>query len=267
MEELTMKFKELLMMKLIALTNMTLRVALADDGGQTPPPAVEPTNDPTQTQQPTTTPSPAINYEQLIAQARKEEKEKLYPEITKLKAEKEAQTKRINELIIEVAEQKEIARLKDVELTKAQSTKVDSEEVKSLKLEVERLTGEVTLKDSQLKSIELDSYKKSKIDEVQGQLIVELVGGTTQEEIDASIEVAKQSYLNVMARVQAQTAPQAQAQVTQMPSANPVLPVTNPVVNPVHQANVDMNTLAGTSLFDKGNREAYNEVRKQLGLN
>jgi len=268
---MNMKFNKLLLEKLKGLTNMTFRVALADDGGQNTPPATDPTgtpNDPTQTQQPTTTPSqPTVNFESLIAQARKEEKEKLYPEITKLKAEKETQTKRINELIIEVAEHKEVARLKDEELKKAQSTKVDSEEVKALKLEVERLTGELALKDSELKTIELDSYKTGKIDEAQGQLIVELVSGTTKEEIDASIEVAKQSYASVMDRVQAQTTPQAQAQTTQtMPSANPVLPVTNPTVNPVHQANVDMNNLARTSLFDGNNKEAYKQIRTQLQL-
>ena len=43
-----------------------------------------------------------VNYEQLIAQARREEKEKLYPQIEKLKAQAEVLTKQVNEALLDL---------------------------------------------------------------------------------------------------------------------------------------------------------------------
>lgn len=253
-----MKSKKFLLEKLIGLPKMTIRTALADEGQQTEPTTPVATPEPTQTQQQT------INYEQLISQARQEEKAKLYPEITKLKAEKEAQLKRINELIIQVAEKDELIKQKDSEVKNATSKKVDSEEVKALKLKVEELTTSLALKVSELDEIKLTTYKESKIREVGSELVPELVRGTTAEEIDSSIVVAQQAYQAIMAKVQTATPPQAQSQV--MPQVNPTMPVVNPTVNPVQTTGMDISSLSGTSLFDSNGREQYNQLRKQLGL-
>lgn len=260
-----MKFKKLLSKNLTELTNKAFRVALADEGQVVPP------TEPTQPVEPQTTAptqatatAPTINYEQLIAQARQEEKQKLYPEITKLKAEKEAQTKRINELIIQVAEKDETIKAKDAEIAKASSKKQDSEEVKNLKLKIEELTNSVALKDSELAELKLSTYKEAKMREVQDQIIPELVRGTTPEEIDASIEIAKQAFASVVSRVSS-AQPTAQPQQV-MPTANPVMPVVNPTVNPVSNTGIDISSLAGTSLFDKAGREQYKQLRTQLQL-
>lgn len=261
-----MKFNTLLSQKLKDLTNMTLRVAHAEEAPTT---QVEPTPAQAQVTEPTTqaqAPTQTINYEQLISQARQEEKAKLYPEITKLKAEKEAQTKRINELIIQVAEKDEVIKQKDAELKNATSKKVDSEEVKTLKLKVEELTNSLALKDSELAEIKLNSYKESKIKEVGGELIPELVKGTTQEEIDASIAVAQQAYQSIIEKIKPVQSP-AQAQThTQMPQVNPTMPVVNPTVNPVQTTGMDISALSRTSMFDSSSREQYKQLRKQLGF-
>ena len=78
-----------------------------------------------------------MNFEQLIAQARREEKEKLYPQIEKLKAQVEVLTKQSNEaLLAKGAVEKELADLKESQ------KKGDSEEVTKLKAQVEALKSE-----------------------------------------------------------------------------------------------------------------------------
>lgn len=261
-----MKFNTLLSQKLKGTTKKAFRVAFAEEAPvttQTEPTAPAQQTEPVNTQ---STPSQTINYEQLISQARQEEKAKLYPEITKLKAEKEAQTKRINELIIQVAEKDEVIKQKDAELKNATSKKVDSEEVKTLKLKVEELTNSLALKDSELAEIKLNSYKESKIKEVGEELIPELVKGTTPEEIDASIAVAQQAYQSIIAKIKPVQS-HATAQTHQpMPQVNPTMPVVNPTVNPVQTTGMDISSLSRTSMFDSSSREQYKELRKQLGF-
>ena len=78
-----------------------------------------------------------MNFEQLIAQARREEKEKLYPQIEKLKAQAEVLTKQVNEaLLAKGAAEKELADLKESQ------KKGDSEEVTKLKAQVEALKSD-----------------------------------------------------------------------------------------------------------------------------
>ena len=78
-----------------------------------------------------------MNFEQLIAQARREEKEKLYPQIEKLKAQAEVLTKQVNEaLLAKGAVEKELADLKESQ------KKGDNEEVTKLKAQVEALKSE-----------------------------------------------------------------------------------------------------------------------------
>ena len=143
--------------------------------------------------------SPSINYEQLIAQARKEEKDKLYPQIEKLKAQIEVLTQQSNEaLLAKGAVEKEFADFK------ASQKKGDSEEVTKLKAQVEALTKENedlkknTVSEEELRkqfeeeySVKL--YAKDKLTENKDKILsvfAEKVTGKTKEEIDKAIEQA-----------------------------------------------------------------------------
>ena len=140
-----------------------------------------------------------VNYEQLIAQARREEKEKLYPQIEKLKAQAEVLTKQVNEaLLAKGAVEKELADLKDSQ------KKGDSEEVTKLKALVEALKSEnenlkknaVSEEDLRKKleeEYQVKLYAKDKLAENKDKILsvfAEKVVGNTKEEIDSAIEKA-----------------------------------------------------------------------------
>ena len=143
-----------------------------------------------------------VNYEQLIAQARREEKEKLYPQIEKLKAQAEVLTKQVNEaLLAKGAVEKELADLKDSQ------KKGDSEEVTKLKAQIEALKSENenlkknTVSEEDLRKkleeeYQVKLYAKGKLAENKDKILsvfAEKVVGNTKEEIDSAIEKAIES--------------------------------------------------------------------------
>ena len=143
-----------------------------------------------------------VNYEQLIAQARREEKEKLYPQIEKLKAQAEVLTKQVNEaLLAKGAVEKELADLKDSQ------KKGDSEEVTKLKAQIEALKSENenlkknTVSEEDLRKkleeeYQVKLYAKDKLAENKDKILsvfAEKVVGNTKEEIDSAIEKAIES--------------------------------------------------------------------------
>lgn len=140
-----------------------------------------------------------VNYEQLIAQARREEKEKLYPQIEKLKAQAEVLTKQVNEaLLAKGAVEKELADLKESQ------KKGDSEEVTKFKAQVEALKSENedlkknTVSEEDLRKkleeeYQVKLYAKDKLAENKDKILsvfAEKVVGNTKEEIDSAIEKA-----------------------------------------------------------------------------
>lgn len=144
---------------------------------------------------------PAVDYEQLIAKARQEEKNKLYPEIQKLKAQNEALTQQSNENLL--AKGRAEAEL---EALKAQIEKGESEEVTKLKAKVEALEeenkklkestpDESKIREELQKEFEVKDYMREKIAESQkeGKLLKAFsknVTGKTKEEVDASLAEA-----------------------------------------------------------------------------
>lgn len=236
------------------LKALFIREVLADEG--TP---AEPTQG-GQTAEPTPTPTPAINFEDLILKARKEEKDKLYPQITKLKEENQAKTTRINELLISVAEANESAKAMEVELNKVKATvntnTAVNDEVVKLQNKVIELEAELTKKDTEVKTIKLETFKKEKMSEANGQLIPELVVGQTEEEITASIEASKARYIEIVGQVQ-------NAVVVTPKQAQPT--VVNPNTAKL-QEGLAQAELSQTSLFDPGARAKYAELRKHLGI-
>lgn len=164
--------------------------AFADEGD--PPPA---------------DPAPPVNFEKLIAQARQEEKAKLYPQIEKLKGEKDSLTASINNLLLENGALKdEIAKYKSTKQEKPE----DSEAYKSLKAQFDELTAEMeTLKKApkeeeirkQLEAeYEIKNYLREQLEKNKGEILtmlVEGISGKTKEEIDAAIAAAKEKTLSV----------------------------------------------------------------------
>lgn len=197
-------------------------------------------------------PSGNVNFEELIAKARKEERDKLYPQLEKLKEKN-------NNLLLVVEERdKELTSTKaELETLRknADKLKKDVEEGTKTNKTVSQLTTNIALLERQLEelqakydndinSLTLEMYKKEKIAGAQ-DIIPELVNGSTQEEIDAAFELARQKYKEIEERVMGSV---------QMPTANP-------------SSNV-MTIGKDMSMDDIANMptEQWAEVRKKMGL-
>ena len=179
------------------LMSKCIPVSFADDGsnggnGGSP---TEPT--------PSNTPSnqnSQINFEDLMARARKEEKDKLYPQIQKLKDDLKAMTDYNNANLLKIGElQDKLA---------AYESGGESEEVKTLKQKIADLEKEnKQLKESQpnveeIKAqckaeYEVELYKVQQLgtDDVKNTILpmfLNDITGKTKEEIDASIQSAKE---------------------------------------------------------------------------
>lgn len=141
--------------------------------------------------------SPQINFETLIANARKEEKDKLYPRIKKLEDENKALVQTNNDNLMKLATvQRELDDLK--------ANNGESQKVKDLEAQLETAQAEIkTLKESTPKEDELRAkieaeyevklYRQTKLSEGSEQILsvfVDEVTGATKEEIDASFNRA-----------------------------------------------------------------------------
>lgn len=222
-------------------------------------------------------PKPTINYEDLIAKARKEEKEKQYKTIEKLKGQITTLTEQHNNDLLVVAGLKE-------DLAKAESKLSttgdgDSEAVKTLKEEIKTLQESVTKltdENKKLKEVESPSreeieaevraeleaeyevktYKAEKMAELKDEILVpELVMGTTKEEIDASIKSALDRSAKIKESLGVNSENKKQQKRTPKSPANPS-------ISGIQNKEISMEYLAS---LDVGSKE-YAEVRKQLGL-
>ena len=197
-------------------------------------------------------PSGSVNFEDLIAKARKEERDKLYPELNKYK-------EKVNNLMLVIAERdSEIADLKkELEEVKKENAKLQENVEKGVKTNktISELTTTISVLERQLEELQakydadvtalkLEAFKKEKIAEAGGELIPELVTGNTEEEILASIEKAKQRYQEIVQKA---------VQNVQMPAANP-----NQNVIQLKEKSID--EIASMT------PQQWAEYRKQLGL-
>lgn len=147
--------------------------------------------------EPEGTPAQQINFETLIANARKEEKEKLYPRIKKLEDDNKALIQTNNDNLMKLAQaQKELDDLK--------SNSGESQRVKDLEKQLTEAQAEITtLKESTPKEEEIRArieaeyevkmYRTTKLSENPDKILsvfADEVKGTTKEEIDASFEKA-----------------------------------------------------------------------------
>ena len=143
--------------------------------------------------------NPPVNFEQMIAQARKEEKDKLYPRIKKAEEENKTLTASINKYLLENA------ALKD-ELEKLKNNSGNDSKIKELEEKIATLENEnKTLKENTPNEEEIRQrieaeyevklYAQEQItankDSIISILIPEITG-KTKEEIDSAIASAKE---------------------------------------------------------------------------
>lgn len=155
---------------------------------------------------PTPASAPQINYEQLIAAARKEEKDKLYPQIEKLKAEKEGLVNASNQQLIKIGDLTQAVTALQKQVDGYKSGKATSEELAAIQKERDALKEQIaklekeTPSEEQLraqieKEFEVKSYLKDKKrdnKDIIPSIFDSLVSGATIEEVDASIAKAKE---------------------------------------------------------------------------
>lgn len=226
--------------------------------------------------------STTINYEDLIAKARKEEKEKQYKTIEKLKGQITTLTEQHNnDLLVKADLEKKLAEAED-KLTKAGSG--DTEEVKTLKSEVDTLKkakedlekkvadfeGQKPVSREEVEAevrkeleaeYEVKTYKAEKMAELKDQILVpELVMGTTKEEIDQSIEAAL-SRSEEIRKSLGISADSTKKNTSGGQKRTPKTPA-NPSISGVQNKGIDLDRLA---TLDVASPE-YAELRKQLGL-
>lgn len=217
---------------------------------------------------------PTINYEDLIAKARREEKEKQYKTIEKLKGQVATLTEQHNnDLLVKADLERQLKEAKE-KLTK--TGEGDSETVKALKQEVSEL--ETAKKDLETKvsefeknkpvnreeveaevraeleaEYEVKSYKVQKMAELKDDILVpELVMGTTKEEIDASIQSALERSKQIKDSLGI-----GDSKKKRTPSTP-----SNPSSSSIQQKEISLDTLASMDVRSP----EYAELRKQLGL-
>lgn len=173
----------------------------------------EPTTPTTEPQGTEPQPKP-VNFEDLIAKARKQEKDKLYPQIQKLEGEVATLTEKNNAHLLTIgAKEEEIADLKkQLKDSNATSTNNASEREKALQTQIETLEATITeMKantcsreevEAEIKAeYEIKLYKEQKLREVGEEAITELIMGSTIEEIDQSVTVAKERYQQITSKI------------------------------------------------------------------
>ena len=222
-------------------------------------------------------PKPTINYEDLISKARKEEKDKQYKTIDKLKGQIETLTKQHNEDLLKIGQLEEDLKTANSKLQTAGQG--DSEEINTLKNEIKTLQEDKKGLEAQLENLYNDTvsreeleneirteleaeyatktYKAEKMAELKDDILVpELVMGSTKEEIDASIEVAlaKSKEIRDKLGITGEGSKSPQGRTPKSPSSPSVRGIQNSQFSEDYIAGLDVRS------------PEYAEFRKQIGL-
>jgi len=222
------------------------------DGAGDPPAGDPPSGDP-----PSGDPPKTVNYEDLIAKARKEEKDKLYPKITALEGERDSWIKKCNEHLITIGTKE--AEIESLNKKLKESGKDDSETVKALKADILKLQGEVeeakknvpdvkAIEDKIKAEYEVKLYRETKLREAGETVIPELVTGTTKEEIDTTLAASQKRFKEMSEKI--------------LGGNGSFVPPAN-----ASTSKMDFNkfTMEDLAKLDPKSAE-YKEFRKKLGL-
>ena len=214
--------------------------------------------------------NPPINFETLIANARKEEKDKLYPRIKKLEDENKALVQNNNDNLMKLAQvQRELDELK--------ANNGESQKIKDLEAQLTDAQAEIkTLKESAPKEDEIRArieaeyevkmYRTTKLSEGSDKILAvfaDEVNGSTKEEIDASFDRAVEKTIQTKKQLglvddkgNPIESPKKTTKVTKKD--------TPPVANPSAEED-DKFDLEYVQNLDPRSKE-YAEFRKKMGL-
>lgn len=227
-------------------------------------------------------PAPQINYEQLIAQARKEEKDKLYPRITKLEEEKAKFVETTNGYLIKIGDLTKAVDNLAAENEQLKKGNEDSQLVKDLRKQIadleaenkklkEETPNEETIRAEIKKEYELKSYiaeqKTAHKDDILGTFLDKITGNSNEEVdkivkelVDQTTAIKKDLGLlddkgNPTSNKKSNNAGKAEKKPP-VPKVNPSATTgdTNSKFDAEYIRNLDPNS------------EEYKEFRKSLGL-
>ena len=236
------------------------------------PPVADPT--------PSSNTPPAIDIETLLARVRKEEKDKLYGEIKKLKDENLAYKGKIENYVLSIGSYQTEAEKLRAEIDKLKQAPGDAEKV--LQDKIEKLQKELddakkntpdekALREQIAAEYEVKSYMKDKLAENKDTILSSFAGdvkGVTKEEIDASIAAAVEKTMQIKKDLGLLDA-----------DGNPVVPnTTKPTLKDKKDTNkktppVAAPAASSTEDFDPDyvrnldpSSPEYAEFRKKMGL-
>ena len=217
-----------------------------------------------------------VSYEQLIARARQEEKDKLYPQLQAEKDKVKELIQKNNELLVKMGSLQNEYDVVKAQLDDFKNNKGVNEnaEITALKAELEKVkkeykefkagtVDEATLRqqvEAEVKQqYEVEMYKVEKLnsDEFKGQIIPELVSGDTKEAIDESLAKSKARYEELIGVNRNQ---QQQPQQGQQLGAVPTMPVGNPNTQSFISATISAEEI------QRMTPEQWAEYRTKLGL-
>ena len=233
--------------------------AHADDGN--PAPATDPATDPA-----------PINFEQAIAQARKEEKDKLYPRIKKLEDENKSLTTSVNKYLLENAALKD-----EMENMKSQPAdpkiKELEDKVKTLEDENKTLKENAPNEEEIRKKIESEYevklYAQEQINANKGSIISILIPdikGSTKEEIDSAIASAKEKTISIKKDLGIEVDEDGDKNKSKNKSKEqPAKQTKAPPANPASDEDGEEYDADYIRNLDPRSKE-YAEFRKKLGL-
>ena len=229
---------------------------------------------------PNTSPQPTINYETLIAQARKEEKDKLYPRISKLEEENKKQIEINNNNLIKIGDLMESNKRLEDENKKLKESVNDSQTVKDLNARIAELEAEnkklkeeapdeKAIRAEIEKEYELKAYiteQKSANKDTILSTFLENIKGTTKEEVDQSIETWKAQTLAIkkdLGLVDEKGNPVETKKKTEEKKSSAKTPKANPSATTGNSTvTYDLDYVRN---LDPSSEE-YKEFRKSLGL-
>lgn len=197
-----------------------------------------------------------VNFEELISKARKEEKDKLYPQIQGYKKQVDDLTSLHNNTLLDMASKDKTIEELNKRIEELSQTKATPEDVAQLTSQIQALQLEnQQLKESQVNVEELTTkinsewevklYREQKLREVGNTVIPELVNGATKEEIDQSLELSQQRFREIVQ--------QNHGGIGSLPSSNiNTNKYTIKDINPLDVRNMSM--------------EEWAEKRKAMGL-
>lgn len=181
----------------------------------------------------------------LLENARTQEKDKLYKTVET----KENTIKQLNDTVSDLQNQ-----LKSKEELSMEGEKALLEQLQVMKEAQDKLIKEMEQEKENTRLAKLEAYKTAKINEANGELIEDLVAGSTEDEIDQAIEKAKARYQEIVSPYKTK-AEELEVQIAKPNKANAPKPTS-----PVNSSDVEFTS----DDIRKMSRTEYAKYREKL---